>query len=181
MNQSLKQILNALSWVLVALVVLLAALLAGVRLIGLKPYAVLSGSMEPAYKVGSLVYVRKTDPEKLKLGDVITFMPSEDTIVTHRIVEVVPDEADPETLWFRTKGDGNEAADGSLVHYKNVIGRVKFSLPLMGYVSHFIQTPPGSYIALALVAFAFLASFVPELFSQKQGKHAAARKKKTAR
>lgn len=178
MKNTMQKTWNILSWVLVALVVLLAALLAGVRLIGLRPFAVLSGSMEPNYKVGSLVYVRKTDPEKLQMGDVITFMQSEDTIVTHRIVEVVPDESDPETLWFRTKGDGNDAADGNLVHYKNVIGRVKFSLPLMGYVSNFIQKPPGMYIALAVVAFVFLASFVPELFSQKQGKHAASRKKK---
>lgn len=178
MKNTMQKTWNILSWILVALVVLLAALLAGVRLIGLRPFAVLSGSMEPNYKVGSLVYVRKTDPEKLQMGDVITFMQSEDTIVTHRIVEVVPDESDPETLWFRTKGDGNDAADGNLVHYKNVIGRVKFSLPLMGYVSNFIQKPPGMYIALAVVAFVFLASFVPELFSQKQGKHAASRKKK---
>ena len=52
-----KKIWNVVSTVLVAAVVLLAVLLVGVRLFGLQVYTVLSGSMEPAYPVGSLIYV----------------------------------------------------------------------------------------------------------------------------
>ena len=47
MNPTLKKVWNLISWVLVSAVVLLAVLLAGVRVVGLTPYAVLSGSMEP--------------------------------------------------------------------------------------------------------------------------------------
>ena len=95
---------------------LLAVLLIGVRLLGVQVYSVLSGSMEPKYPVGSLIYVKAVDPYELKSGDVITFMLNENTVATHRIVEVVPDESDSGVVRFRTKGDANEAEDGSLVH-----------------------------------------------------------------
>ena len=179
MKTTLIKIWNALSWVLVALVVLLAVALAGVRVIGLRPFAVLSGSMEPQYHVGSLVYVKETDAAALAVGDVITFMMDESTVVTHRITEIVTDETDPETLRFRTKGDGNDTEDGSLVHYKNVLGRVVFTLPYMGYVSNFIQNPPGMYIAMAVVALIFFAAFLPDVVNASPGgRHASPKKKK---
>ncbi|MEI3100617.1 MAG: signal peptidase I [Oscillospiraceae bacterium] len=83
---------------------------------------VLSGSMEPTYHVGALIYVKKVDAMELRSGDVITFMLDEDTVATHRIVEVVPDAEDSSVLRFRTKGDADGNVDGSLVHYKNVLG-----------------------------------------------------------
>ena len=60
--KALEKIWNVVSTILVALIVILALLLGGVRLVGLRPFAVLSGSMEPAYHVGSLIYVRSCDP-----------------------------------------------------------------------------------------------------------------------
>ncbi|MBQ3590427.1 MAG: signal peptidase I, partial [Clostridia bacterium] len=116
------QVWNVFTTVLVAVVVVLAATLAGVRLTGLQVFTVLSGSMEPVYHVGALIYVKSIDPAELVVGDDITFLLDEDTVATHRIIEVVPDENDPSTLRFRTQGVANEHEDGSLVHYKNVIG-----------------------------------------------------------
>lgn len=58
--RTVKSILNIISTVLVVLLIILALLLAGVRVFGLTPYTVLSGSMEPNYHVGSLVYIKKT-------------------------------------------------------------------------------------------------------------------------
>ena len=62
-DHEIQKIWNGVSTVLVAGVVLLAVLLVGVRLFGLQVYTVLSGSMEPAYPVGSLIYVKKTAAE----------------------------------------------------------------------------------------------------------------------
>ena len=115
---------NIVTSTLLAAVVILAILLAGVRLFGIHPYTVLSGSMEPAYHVGSLVYVVKADPEDLKVGDDITYMLNSSTVVTHRIVEILPDEDDPTVLRFRTKGIANNTEDGTPVHENNVIGKV---------------------------------------------------------
>ncbi|MDD6236203.1 MAG: signal peptidase I [Clostridiales bacterium] len=171
----MKKIRNIISTVLVALVVLLAVLLVGARLFGLRALTVLSGSMEPVYHTGSLIYVKKVDTSKIKPGDVITFMLDEKTIATHRVVEVVPDEEDTSVLRFKTKGDANDVEDGGLVHYKNVIGTPVFSIPYLGYVANYIQHPPGMYIAISVGAILILLVFLPDLFgkTEKQKEKAA--------
>lgn len=168
MGKTIKKIWNAITTVLVIVVVVMAIALVGVRLIGLQPLTVLSGSMEPTYHTGDLIYVKEVDYRELKSGDVITFMLSEDTIATHRIVEVVPDENDSSVLRYRTKGDANDAEDGTLVHYKNVVGTPVFSLPKMGYVANYIQKPPGLYIAISGAAVLLLLVFLPDLFGEDE-------------
>ena len=170
MKKTIKTIWNWVSGLLVAVVVLLAVALVGVRLVGLNPYAVLSGSMEPTYHVGSLIYVKEVDYKTLKVGDPITYLISEDTVVTHRITEVLVDEEDPDTLRYFTQGDANEVADALSVHYKNIIGKPVFSIPYLGYVSNYIQNPPGMYVAIAGGAFLILLVFLPDLFEDDKKK-----------
>lgn len=164
----IKKIWNIITTSLVAIVVLLAVFLVGARVIGLQVFTVLSGSMEPVYHTGSLIYVKEVDAFDLEMGDVITFMLNEDTIATHRIVEIVPDETDSSVIRFRTKGDANNVADGSLVHYKNVIGTPIFTIPYLGYVASYIQKPPGMYVAVAAGAFILMLSFIPDLFAKDE-------------
>jgi len=167
MGMTIKRVWNWISGVLVGIVVLLVLALVGVRLVGLKPYVVLSGSMRPTYEVGSLVYVKSVDYRELKVGDPITYMISQDTVVTHRIIEVLVDEENPETLRFVTKGDANDQPDGASVHYKNIIGKPVFSVPYLGYVSNYIQNPPGMYIAIAAGAVLILLVFLPDVFADE--------------
>ena len=180
MNKSLKKIWNVVSSILVAVVVILALLLVGARIMGLQVFTVLSGSMEPTYHTGSLLYVKKIDPYTIKEGQPITFMLDENTIATHRVVGIVPDEEDPTVIRFRTKGDANDTEDGGLVHYKNVVGTPIFSIPYLGYVADYIQHPPGIYIALLAGAVLLLLVFIPDIFAdsndkgKKTSRHSAA-------
>ena len=176
--KTFKKVWNGFTSVLVGLVLILAVLLAGVRLFGLQPLTVLSGSMEPTYHVGSLIYVKEVDYKKLEAGDVITFMLDEDTLATHRIVEVVPDDEDPDVLRYRTKGDANDAEDGSLVHYKNVVGTPVFTIPQLGYLANYIQNPPGTYIAISAGAFLLVLVFLPDLFGGDEEEKPKRKKKK---
>ena len=168
MKKSIIKIWNVFTSVLVALVVILALLLVGVRVFGMQVFTVLSGSMEPVYHVGSLIYVKETDPMTLQPGDVITFMLDEDTVATHRIVDVIPDEEDPSVIRFQTKGDANDTVDGSLVHYKNVLGTPVFTIPKLGYLASYIQNPPGTYVAISAGAVLLLLVFLPDLFTQEE-------------
>ena len=170
MNKTMKNIWNFITWILVLVLVVAAVLLAGVRLVGLRPLTVLSGSMEPKFSAGDLIYVKSVDYRDLKEGDIITFMLSEDVIATHRIVGVVPDESDPDVIRYRTKGDANDTEDGALVHYKNVVGTPVYSLPGMGYIANYIQTPPGSYIAMSGAAVIMLLVFLPDLLWSGEAK-----------
>ena len=179
--EKFKKYWNVFTNVLIALVVVLAIMLVGVRLIGLQVFTVLSGSMEPTYHTGSVIYVRDVDPFELEAGDVITFMLDEETIATHRIVEVVPDETDANVVRFRTKGDANDAEDGSLVHYKNVIGSPVFSIPKMGFFADYIQRPPGTYVAISVGAILLLLVFIPDLFSEDEEEKERKKEKKAKR
>ena len=173
MGKIIKKVWNAITTVLVILIVILAVLLVGVRLAGFQVFTVLSGSMEPTYHVGSLIYVKDVDYRQLEAGDVITFMLDENTVATHRIIQVVPDEDEPEVLRYATQGDANDAPDGTLVHYKNVIGTPVFTIPQLGYVANYIQNPPGTYIAISGAAILLLLMFLPDLFSEDEPKKTA--------
>ena len=166
MQKKVKKVWNTFTTILVAIVVVLAVMLVGVRLTGIRVFTVLSGSMEPTYHTGSLIYVKSVDYTEIEAGQVITFMLNEDTIATHRVVEVIPDEEDESVIRYRTKGDANAAEDGSLVHYKNVIGTPIFSIPYMGYVANYIQNPPGTYVAISAGAILLLLVFLPDLFDE---------------
>lgn len=170
MKKIVLKIWNTFTTILVAAVVLLAIALVGVRLVGLQIFTVLSGSMEPAYHTGSLIYVKDIDPAEINAGQVITFMLNENTVATHRVVEVIPDEEDASVLRFKTKGDANNTVDGSLVHYKNVIGTPVFTIPYLGYIANYIQKPPGLYIAISVGAIILLLVFLPDLFVEEEKK-----------
>ena len=172
MNAKLKKTWNIISTVLVAVVVILALLLAGARLLGMQVFTVLSGSMEPTYHTGSIIYVKKIATEDIQPGTVITFMLDEDTVATHRVTAVVPDQEDPTVVRFRTKGDANNAEDGSLVHYKNVIGTSVFTIPGLGYVANYIQHPPGAYVAISAAAVLLLLVFLPDVLAPEKKKSA---------
>lgn len=166
----MKKIWNGFTTVLVCLVVILAVLLVGVRLVGFQVFTVLSGSMEPTYHVGSLVYVKQVDCRELKVGDPITFRLTGDTVATHRIIEVLTDENDPTDLRFRTQGDANAVPDGSPVHCSNVIGSPVFTIPALGYVANFLQTTQGLYLAIAVGALLLALILLPDLLNRDQGK-----------
>lgn len=170
----IKKIWSGISTAVVALVVILALLLAGARLVGLQVYTVLSGSMEPNYHVGSVIYVREVEPSTLQVGDAISFLISENTVATHRIIEVLPDEKDPDVIRFRTKGDNNDIADTNPVHCNNVLGKVVGTIPLLGYLSDFVQHPPGTYITLCAMAILILAVFLPDIITNARALKAEA-------
>ena len=176
--KAIKKIWDIVSTIVLVLVIALTVLLVGVRLVGFQVFTVLSGSMEPTFETGSLIYVKSVDPFTLEEGDIITFMVDEDTVATHRVVGIVPDETDPGTIRFRTKGDNNDAEDGTLVHYKNVIGEPKYSIPKLGYVTNYIQHPPGMYVTISAAAIFIALMFIPDLFEKEEEKDETSSKRK---
>ncbi len=165
MPNTLKKVWNVISTIVVVLVVIFAVLLIGVRLFGVQVYSVISGSMEPEYPVGSLIYVKEVDPSEIEVNDVITYVLPSETPSTHRVVRI-----DEENQLFYTKGDANETEDGAPVHFKNLIGTPVFKIPYLGYVAYYIQHPPGMYIAIAAGAVLLILVFLPDLFKKDKKK-----------
>lgn len=123
------------------------------HLLGYTQYVVVSGSMEPAIPVGSLVFSKPTEPAELVQGEVIVFYTERHTKtpVTHRVVE--NRFADREII---TKGDANDDNDPSPVSYDDVIGKVEHHIPRLGYLTAPLGTGPGKAAALAVIIAGYL-------------------------
>ena len=167
MRDRLRKLWGIISTALVVLTVLCAVFLMGSRLLGYQVYTVLSGSMRPAYAEGDLLYVEPVNAYQVQVGDPITFVLNEKlTVATHRVVRI-----DTENQLFYTKGDANGTEDIDPVHFNNLIGVPRFSVPLLGYVSYFVQNPPGTYITLVAGLLLIGVVFLPDMLSKlKAGK-----------
>ncbi len=159
----LKKICSILSTIILIVMVFVAGVLLLPYALGYQTLAVLSGSMEPAYHVGSIVFVKKVPPEEIKVGDPITFSLSGGNMVaTHRVVRI-----DSEKKQFITKGDANNAEDGP-TGFESLVGRASnISVPLLGFISGNIKTPKGILIATGVVVVIILLTFLPEVFTKK--------------
>ena len=189
----MRKLWGFISTLLVIVMILLAMLLVGVRLIGLTPYAVLSGSMEPTYHVGALIYVKDIPPEEITIGTPITFVVNEDLLLaTHRVVDVMVltereepmldetgapmiDEDGDEVMqtvpldepiyYYQTKGDANEDVDGSAVRYENVVGTPVFTIPYLGYLSSWLQTKKGMIRGTSIAIVILMLTFLPDILN----------------
>ncbi|KMM63321.1 signal peptidase [Bacillus glycinifermentans] len=117
------------------------------QLFGYQLKTVLSGSMEPEFKTGSIIAVQKVDnPEALKKGDIITFMQDQNTMVTHRIIGITKNKSN---LMFQTKGDNNQNPDSDPVLSENVVAKYSgITVPYAGYLLDFAGKPIGTAILL---------------------------------
>ncbi|MBB6453683.1 signal peptidase [Salirhabdus euzebyi] len=117
------------------------------KIFGYQLKTVLSGSMEPGIKTGSIIAVKPGgDMTRFKENDVITFMEEEGYLVTHRITEVV--KSGEQTL-YRTKGDNNDAEDLNPVLSDNVVAEYTgFTIPYVGYFIDFAQSKNGAFLLL---------------------------------
>lgn len=162
MPKALKIIWNVLTTIVVVVVVLGAVFLMGSRLLGYRVFTVLTGSMTPTYDPGDLIYVKSVPVEEIKVGDPLTFILNENLdIATHRVVDI-----DTEHQRFYTKGDANSTVDDP-VHFKNVIGVPQFRIRWLGWVSNFIQRPPGMYITIVAIAVLLILALLPERKAKK--------------
>ena len=159
----IKKICSVLSTCLLVVLALVAAVLIVPKFLGYTQYAVLSGSMEPKIKVGSIVYTKTTDIADLETGDIITYKLAGDTMVTHRIVSV--NDAEQTVI---TKGDANETEDAAPVAFDSIQGAYVFHVPLLGYISIYGKTPLGIAGICGVLVVVILLNFLPDAFSNEE-------------
>lgn len=164
MYKPVSKICNLLSILMVIVVVAVGAVMIVPKVMGNDIYAVMSGSMEPYYHVGSVVIVDKgIAPEEIQVGDPITFRKGDNAIATHRVVEV-----NQETREFVTKGDANEDIDMAPVSFDSVIGKAGASVPLVGYLPLYMRTKKGMFSIAAYVMVFILLQIIPEILKPEE-------------
>jgi signal peptidase len=110
-------------------------------------YSVVSGSMEPSLPVGSIVFVKSQSD--YQIGDIVTFKTPKDpkNSVTHRLV--AKDTSKGNTV-YSTKGDANQTKDIENLSLENIVGKVFFNLPFIGYPISYSKTLPGLMILVVV-------------------------------
>ena len=166
----IKTLFNILSYI-VYIVIAAYLLLVAPILLGWKPVMVLSGSMEPTYHVGSVIYYKAADFDDIQVGDAITFHAGEDSLVTHRVVKRNEMERT-----FETQGDANDTKDSNPVPYDDVAGKAsKITIPYAGYfINYRKQIPVIVTMAGIIILSVVLDSLFPD--KKKEGKKERAEK-----
>lgn len=153
----MKKIINALT----TLIIVVGGIFLLLYLIGIKPYVVLSGSMEPTIKTGSLCFINShVNYDSIKEKDIIAFKLNNGTLVTHRVVNI-------NSNGIETKGDNNDALDGVITTQKNYVGKNSFWIPYLGYIFKSFQTTKGKIVYLTMIVVLFVIGL---LFGDKSEK-----------
>lgn len=138
------------------------------QVLGLQSFVVVSGSMDPALPVGSVIYT--VQQPSYKIGDVISFKDGKRTI-THRIADV---KIDGENISYVTKGDANKTPDTIPVLKSQVLGKEVLHAFHVGKLIYFLKTIPGFLLLIILPSLLFIGA---ELWSIKKEFEKEIRKK----
>ncbi len=136
---------------------------------GYKPFIVLSGSMETAIHEGDLIITKIVEPETLKVNDIIAFRDEDNTVTTHRIIDIVIE--DTGESYFITKGDSNNTQDQSLVSLDSVEGVYVMRIPGFGSIMDTLAKPTTIIIILLLITMIFIIGFVISTKKQRILEH----------
>ncbi|KXJ71898.1 signal peptidase complex catalytic subunit SEC11A [Aedes albopictus] len=119
---------------------------------------VLSGSMEPAFHRGDLLFLTNQE-EPVRVGEIVVFkIEGRDIPIVHRVIKL--HEKNNGTVKFLTKGDNNSVDDRGLyapgqlwLTKKDIVGRARGFLPYVGMITIYMNEYPNlKYGILGLLA-----------------------------
>ncbi|MBQ6621408.1 MAG: signal peptidase I [Mogibacterium sp.] len=161
----LAAVLNGVGTLIMILSIVICLALALPRLAGYQTYVVVSGSMEPAIPVGSMLYVKACDPATLTEGDVVMFYGNlqQGVPITHRVVENHPEDGE-----LVTKGDANDKNDLAPARYENVIGKVRLYVPELGYIASPLAMTTGKIAMAAIILAGYLLTEIASRVNRRR-------------
>lgn len=127
------------------------------------PMQVLSGSMEPEIKVGDIVVSKAVDSSSIKEGDVITYKMGANTLVTHRVIEIIEMNG---SNFYKTRGDANNVEDSDLVSEEDVVGKLALRIPKGGYLVDILTSPIGFAIFFVLPMVVLIGNGIKSMSSK---------------
>ena len=171
----LKKIITVIArvWSRAVYLIIIALILIAVPFVaGYRPVVVLSGSMAPAYPVGSIIYYKPAGFDEIDVGDAITFRLGEgSSLATHRVTN-----KDTAAQNFVTKGDNNVTEDTNPVPYGRVVGKAaRIAIPYAGFVTSYLkQVPVIAVMGAILLLDVFMSPKEKKGKREKQKKAGAA-------
>lgn len=117
-------------------------------ILGYNYKTVLTGSMEPAIPVGSIVITK--EQSSYEIEDIISFQ-EKGSVITHRIISIDRER-------YITKGDANNVADTEKVQQKQILGKVILTIPLLGYLVMWLMSPVGIISLFIIIGIWYIAT-----------------------
>lgn len=136
-----------------------------VKVFGVKPYVVITDSMEPFINVNDLIIVKNPKTDELETEDIITFYADinydgEKEIVTHYIYSI--NENPDGDLVFKThrhfEAGDQVFTDNWVIGEEDVLGQHIVTIPYVGAVVQFAKSPFG--IAAMIVNFGIIVGII---------------------
>ena len=159
----IKTVLNVVIGIFIALFLLVVCLQRftdnTLSLFGFRMFTVLTGSMEPKYNVGDVLFSKSIDPDEIQVGDAISYLGKsgdvKDKVVTHEVIEIENDENGEKI--FHTKGIANIIED-PIVHADQIYGKVIHKSTILSFISKTIRTPVGLIVLIIIPVFYIIGS-----------------------
>lgn len=130
---------------------------------GYSMYFVRSGSMTPVLNIGDLVITGPVNgifTSSIAQGTIITYTHRLGDEVTHRVISINADQT------FTTKGDSSESPDQYPVNLSQVKGIYMMKIPYIGYLTSFIRTKLGWYIAIIVPTLVLVGFIVKDIVKE---------------
>lgn len=147
--------------VVVSIILVLFMLVAPRCGVNIQP--VLTGSMEPALKVGSVIITRLVDADEVKKGDVISFK-LDDHRITHRVIDITETDG---RVQFQTKGDANEDPDpNAVIPRGDKVPRVIMHLPYLGFLAGLMKNKIYFLILVGIPALLLVTLYALDIWRE---------------
>jgi signal peptidase len=156
----IAKVFSSIVTVVTAFIVIAAAIIITLFLLGTRPAVVLSGSMEPTVMTGSVAFV-DTHDTTVEEGDIIQYRLGDgsgnEVKVLHRVISVNPDGT------VNTKGDNNETADANAIDQSQITGTYRGNIPGVGYI---LKTPLYLLMFVVIFLVLHLASWILNILAE---------------
>ena len=163
MRKKIKEIIS----VLIAAALLTPAIIYAIPFIVNDYYSsvIMSSSMEPTIPIGSIVVVKRVNPDDVKVSNIIVFQRS-DAKTLHRVIDKIVEN---DSYYFKTKGDANEDPDPWIVQPEQVRGALLLTIPYYGYLIYFAGTPIGFVLMVIIPAILLIVNEIRKIIQLKKG------------
>ena len=150
---------NKISNIIIIILSVVIVSYIGLLVFGYRVYAVKTASMHPDIKQGSIAIAKKLNAnevfDELNIGSDIVFKTSSGNTLTHRVIML-----DEENDRLQTQGIREGSTKDAEISSSNVLGKVSFSIPLIGYLVMLIQSTYFIILAICGIAIYVIVSLL---------------------
>ena len=179
-NKVVKIVMTTLRVIFITLFVLFMLMICLQRFSGnkiavfnIRMFTVASGSMAPKYNIGDVLVSKVVKPEKIKVGDAVSYLGTKgdlrNKVITHEVQSI---EIDSEgKRLFHTKGICTDCIiEDPIVHEDQLYGVVVYKVLTLSFIYKIIGTKLGLFFCVILPMLYIITSEILEFLLDQEEK-----------